>query len=91
MDSLSNSRLPQSTDESRRQGRAEVKTAQLSTTAPIGGGYQLPSTGPGVEGGAGGGEQGRHRSPLGETELQLQPNQSDQLGQSPLVLAALAT
>ena len=37
------------------------------------------------------GKQGRHRSPLGETELQLQPNQSDQLGQSLLVLAASAT
>ena len=37
------------------------------------------------------GKQGRHRSPLGKTELQLQPNQSDQLGQSLLVLAASAT
>lgn len=37
------------------------------------------------------GKQGRQRSPLGETELQLQPNQSDQLGQSSLVLAASAT
>ena len=46
MDNLSNSRLPQSTVESRRQGKAEVKTSQLSTTAPVGGGYQLPSTGP---------------------------------------------
>ena len=104
MDNLSNSRLPQSTVESRRQGKAEVKTSQLSTTAPVGGGYQLPSTGPeeplqpmgtcqswGWREELEEGKQGRQRSLLGETELQLQPNQSDQLGQSSLVLAASAT
>ena len=101
VDSLPDCGLPQSTDGSRRQGKMQ-KLKHRSAFHHIPKGWRVPAEkrwpwrshpsqwehGRAGGGRSRGGEQGRHRSSLQETELRLQPNQSDQLGQSPLVLAA---